>query len=315
MNLPVTLAGRFFRLIYTLVAVAACIVMCFMIAFSFHISNTLTTPVMMNMYAWNKSTATLYRSMSTAASSLLSILVYIIIKKIAAIGVSERAINLGGFLSLLLSFISFIPITGPHPDISLAPVSYPTQALAAVPLLQQDTFNIFSLQHSLEPWKGISDSPSAKSTSHETTPRPDKTAFDNMNRSSSSTTPPTTTTNSTYPPEGCPWSYDWCFTVPRINIIQFILGRLLFAIGYPTAHVMTVTIFTKVLPPGHQGTWMGIYQSSACVAGMLGPVPVATLYDTLGPRVTFTACSGLTAASVLFYLTVYRRFVPFGTLR
>ena len=60
------------------------------------------------------------------------------------------------------------------------------------------------------------------------------------------------TPNVTSLPQGCPWNYPWCRDVPQVHLAQFLVGCFLFAIGYPTTHVLAYTIFSKVLGPGPQ---------------------------------------------------------------
>lgn len=68
----------------------------------------------------------------------------------------------------------------------------------------------------------------------------------------SSTASGSNATNSTVAPEGCPWSFGWCWNVPRVLLGQYIGGSVAISIGYPICNVMTYTLFSKVLGPQPQ---------------------------------------------------------------
>ncbi|GFN82133.1 major facilitator superfamily domain-containing protein 8 [Plakobranchus ocellatus] len=129
----------------------------------------------------------------------------------------------------------------------------------------------------------------------------------------STTQSPTVTT----PPdgdtaEGCPWNLLWCAHVPVLHLAQYAIGTLLYGIGYPLCHVLTFTIFSKVLGSKPQGLWMGIFAASGSLAGISGPVLISHVYDLWGPRVAFTGCTAFLTLIILYTFAVIHRLIPFS---
>ncbi|GFS24089.1 major facilitator superfamily domain-containing protein 8 [Elysia marginata] len=130
----------------------------------------------------------------------------------------------------------------------------------------------------------------------------------------SSSTPPTpvhpTTPKDEHEAEGCPWNLSWCAHVPVLHLAQYAVGTLLYGIGYPLCHVLTFTIFSKVLGSKPQGLWMGIFAASGSLAGMTGPVLISHVYDRWGPRVAFTGCTAFLLVVILYSFAVIHRLIP-----
>lgn len=61
------------------------------------------------------------------------------------------------------------------------------------------------------------------------------------------------------PELGCPISQEWCATTNVLTIPQFIFGYGLTSLGYPIGVTLIQTIFSKILGPRPQGTWMVSY--------------------------------------------------------
>lgn len=57
---------------------------------------------------------------------------------------------------------------------------------------------------------------------------------------------------------------------------------------------------------------MGWLTASGSLARTVGPVYVSQVYDSFGPQITFGSCCGLIALTLVFYLVVFRRLVPFS---
>ncbi|XP_035827434.1 major facilitator superfamily domain-containing protein 8-like [Aplysia californica] len=250
----------------------------------------LSTPLVMHMYGWTKSETTLIRAITTGCSSFCAILVYVVVKWLSA-RFAERMILVGGSITLFGAFFVFIPWGGRLPPLGLAPVSSPAKQLPAPEINNLTTTTPSFADLSV---KGFELSPSLSRVEDTTT---------------------TVSPNVTYTPEGCPWNYPWCVDSPQLPLAQYIVGVFLFAMGSPTTHVLSVTIFSKLLGPGPQGTWMGVFLSAGCLAGMLGPIPAARIYDWKGPRVLFGVCCAVIAICILVVLLVYQRLVPYSTRR
>lgn len=61
-----------------------------------------------------------------------------------------------------------------------------------------------------------------------------------------------------------------------------------------------------------QGLWMGWLTASGSLARVLGPIYVSQVYNSFGPQITFGSCCGFIALTIVFYLIVFRRVVPFS---
>ncbi|XP_012943228.1 major facilitator superfamily domain-containing protein 8 [Aplysia californica] len=118
--------------------------------------------------------------------------------------------------------------------------------------------------------------------------------------------------NTSQSPEGCPWQYEWCRTVPVINFAQYLVGTLFVSIGYPMCNLLSYTIYSKVLGPQPQGLWMGWLTASGSLARTMGPIYVSQVYDSFGPQVTFGSSGGFILVTIIFYLLIFRRLVPFS---
>ncbi|WAR27980.1 MFSD8-like protein [Mya arenaria] len=114
---------------------------------------------------------------------------------------------------------------------------------------------------------------------------------------------------------GCPGEYDWCHVTPGLNIWQFFLSVFFISIGFPTCNVMTCIIFSKMLGPGKQGTWMVFLTSSGALGKLIGPVFVGHMYQEFGPRITFPSLMGFIFLTVVGVIIIYRRMVPYKRIR
>jgi len=111
---------------------------------------------------------------------------------------------------------------------------------------------------------------------------------------------------------GCPASLQpWCLTMPAIKLIQFIFGFLFIATGYPFGNAMGNAMFSKVLGPHAQGTWLGILNAGGCVSRTLSPILVSALYTQYGPRATFGFMAAVIASTIVVIGISYRRLIPY----
>ena len=54
-------------------------------------------------------------------------------------------------------------------------------------------------------------------------------------------------------PVGCRYpKLEWCRSVPRLLLVQYIAGMVLLAVGYPTSSVLCYSIYSKILGPNPQ---------------------------------------------------------------
>lgn len=120
------------------------------------------------------------------------------------------------------------------------------------------------------------------------------------------------TDNSTVRPQGCPWEFGWCGQVPQVRLFQFILGTFFIAIGYPICNAQTYSLFSKVLGPQPQGLWMGILTACGSLARTLGPIFVAQVYDTWGPRVTFASSGAILLVTIVITVVCFHRLLPYA---
>lgn len=99
---------------------------------------------------------------------------------------------------------------------------------------------------------------------------------------------------------GCPPSQEWCKTTKGMTISQFLLGYAFTAIGYPIGVTLITTIFSKILGPRPQGTWMGLMTGSGCLSRAMGPVFLSTIYTKLGLYWTFGSTALMMAGTMLW---------------
>ncbi len=57
---------------------------------------------------------------------------------------------------------------------------------------------------------------------------------------------------------GCPAYQEWCATTPSMTVLQFILGFVVTAIGYPIGITLIQTLYSKILGPRPQVRQGGI---------------------------------------------------------
>ncbi|XP_046368655.2 major facilitator superfamily domain-containing protein 8-like isoform X2 [Haliotis rufescens] len=127
---------------------------------------------------------------------------------------------------------------------------------------------------------------------------------------SNMTSTPHSNISTTVEPVGCPATMDWCNHTPPVYLAQYIVGCIIISAGYPAANVMCYTLFSKILGPKPQGTWMGWLTASGSLARTLGPIFVSQIYYSFGPRVTFGADCGIILLTIIAIIAVFKRLVP-----
>lgn len=112
---------------------------------------------------------------------------------------------------------------------------------------------------------------------------------------------------------GCTADQDWCRTTRSMTLFQFVLGYSVTSLGYPIGVTLIQTIFSKILGPRPQGTWMGIMTGAGSLSRVLGPVFVGSIYTRLGTNWTFGVTSVMMALSMLWLLVYKKHLIPPGT--
>ena len=112
---------------------------------------------------------------------------------------------------------------------------------------------------------------------------------------------------------GCPIEdQPWCGYTPAIHQAQLVVGFFLIATGFPMGAAMTNAIFSKLIGPFPQGTWMGILAVGSCLARVLCPICVTGIYSAFGTSATFGFMIGLMVIVIILTLSFYRRLVPYN---
>ncbi|KAL5011895.1 hypothetical protein ScPMuIL_010446 [Solemya velum] len=271
-----------------LTAVLASVFLFFSALFIFAVFETIGTPLTMHMYAWSRQQATMNNGIILAVGGIISIFVFMIIKLLSK-RVNERYLLLGGFLFCFAGFFVFLPWGNEYPPYENAR------------MLKQVNVYMSECNFSISP------------SGPNITAHPYVSPMLSINTTSSVTTVTTTTGGSTttVEPRGCPDAYVWCSTVPVVRFSQFLVGTFLITIGYPTCNVMSYSIYSKILGPKPQGTMMGLLTAAGSLARTVGPIYVSEMYDTFGPRVTFSSVSGLIVFTVIVMIFIFKKLVPF----
>ena len=54
-------------------------------------------------------------------------------------------------------------------------------------------------------------------------------------------------------PAGCRYpKLQWCLTIPKMELYQYVMGMVLLAVGYPVSSVLCYSLFSKILGPHPQ---------------------------------------------------------------
>ncbi|KZS08980.1 Major facilitator superfamily domain-containing protein 8 [Daphnia magna] len=111
---------------------------------------------------------------------------------------------------------------------------------------------------------------------------------------------------------GCPIDLQpWCGYTSAIRWQQLIAGFILIVTGFPMGAAMTNAIFSKIIGPFPQGTWMGILAAGACFARVLCPICVTNIYSVYGPLATFAFMTGVMVLVLMLLVIYYRHLVPY----
>ncbi|XP_053684876.1 major facilitator superfamily domain-containing protein 8 [Sabethes cyaneus] len=253
------------------------IVAFFILVFNFVFLETLATPLTMDMFAWTKAEALYYMAWVMAIGAIVASATFVVIVPLCKKFPEQNVLLWGGFFLMVLGRAVYLPMGDPP---KLAIPNNETLALK----LEADS-NIYGSNFT--------------------------EVFSNLTRLDFGYT------NSSVDEElaatellGCPTSQEWCKTTKGMTITQFLIGYAFTAIGYPIGVTLITTIFSKVLGPRPQGTWMGIMTSSGCLSRAMGPVFLSTIYTKFGLYWTFGTTALMMAGTMLWLWIVRERLTP-----
>ncbi|XP_004363322.1 major facilitator superfamily transporter domain containing 8 [Capsaspora owczarzaki ATCC 30864] len=104
--------------------------------------------------------------------------------------------------------------------------------------------------------------------------------------------------------------FGWCDHTPTLPLAQYIVACTFISLGYPVVTVLLFIIYSKVLGPGPQGTYMGILTAAGSLARVLGPLFITNAWDAAGPYAAFAPVLGLLVIMTVTALVFYKRLIP-----
>ncbi|XP_058838025.1 major facilitator superfamily domain-containing protein 8-like [Topomyia yanbarensis] len=103
---------------------------------------------------------------------------------------------------------------------------------------------------------------------------------------------------------GCPPTQEWCQSIPPVTKIQFTIAYTLLCVAFSIGTTLSQAVFSKLLGPRPQGTWMALLTCAGSAARIVGPGAV-TVYVLLGTYWTFGASATLSGL-IFLWMWVYR---------
>ncbi|XP_058065927.1 major facilitator superfamily domain-containing protein 8-like [Anopheles bellator] len=257
----------------------------FILVFNFVFLETLATPLTMDMFAWTKAEALYYMAWIMAVGAVLASAVFLTIDPLCKRIAEQKVLIWGGFFLMLLGRAVYIPMADQPPKLAVIEnVSNATMAPANQPYVYGSNFtDVFSNLTRVD--------------------------FDQKSLGTSDA-PITVVTPAADDRLGCPPEQEWCKTTRGMTIFQFLLGYGFTAIGYPIGVTLITTIFSKVLGPRPQGTWMGVMTGSGCMSRALGPVFLSTIYTKYGLYWTFGSTALMMGFTMVWLSYMRRRLIP-----
>ena len=107
---------------------------------------------------------------------------------------------------------------------------------------------------------------------------------------------------------GC--ELQWCKNIPAITIWQLFGGIIIGAIGHPYAISIAISLYSKIIGPRPQGTWMGLTLAVGGFARFLGPIFVSYIYTYYGTYLTSSLMVGSTVFAIASTTILYKKLVP-----
>ena len=103
---------------------------------------------------------------------------------------------------------------------------------------------------------------------------------------------------------------EWCKTTPAVTLWQLFGGIIIGSIGHPYAISVAQGLFSKIIGPRPQGTWMGLFTGMNGLARFLGPIFVSYIYTYYGTYWTVGIMTVSTIIALMASLAVYKKLVP-----
>ena len=103
---------------------------------------------------------------------------------------------------------------------------------------------------------------------------------------------------------------EWCKTTPAVQLWQLFGGIIVGSIGHPYAVSVAQALYSKIIGPRPQGTWMGLITAMGGFARFLGPIFVSYIYTYYGTYLTGGIMVGSTVIALIATLVVYQKLVP-----
>ncbi|XP_058129615.1 major facilitator superfamily domain-containing protein 8-like [Anopheles ziemanni] len=258
----------------------------FILVFNFVFLETLATPLTMDMFAWTKAEALYYMAWVMGVGAILASAMFLMIGPLCKRIPEQHVLIWGGFFLMVLGRAVYIPMSDSPPKLAIP--DNQTLLLAeqeySSPYVYGSNFtNVYSNLTRVD--------------------------FDSADPLSTKA-PASASTTTSQDLLGCPPAQEWCKTTRGMTIFQFLLGYAFTAIGYPIGVTLITTIFSKVLGPRPQGTWMGIMTGSGCLSRALGPVFLSTIYTKYGLYWTFGTTAVMMAFTMLWLWQMRRRLTP-----
>uniref|UniRef100_A0A182JXE3 Major facilitator superfamily (MFS) profile domain-containing protein n=1 Tax=Anopheles christyi TaxID=43041 RepID=A0A182JXE3_9DIPT len=246
----------------------------FILVFNFVFLETLATPLTMDMFGWTKSEALYYMAWIMAVGAILASAMFLMIDPLCKRFPEQQVLIWGGFFLMVLGRAVYIPMSDTPPKLALPE----NESLSSMRM--QDVSPYVYGSNFTNVWS-------------------------NMTRLDFDYNGPYPTSDLVTADDGtdllgCPPSQEWCKTTRGMTISQFLVGYAFTAIGYPIGVTLITTIFSKVLGPRPQGTWMGIMTGSGCLSRAMGPVFLSTIYTKFGLYWTFGSTAVMMSATMLW---------------
>jgi len=110
---------------------------------------------------------------------------------------------------------------------------------------------------------------------------------------------------------GCPYSYKWCLTDPKLALAQYLVGFVLTFVGFPLSYVVTTVLYSKVIGPFPQGKYMGWLACAGGLGRILGPVYASSLFKHFGPRWVSVGINIMYISVIILMILTWKRVVPY----
>ncbi|KAI6170935.1 hypothetical protein M3Y97_01106300 [Aphelenchoides bicaudatus] len=114
---------------------------------------------------------------------------------------------------------------------------------------------------------------------------------------------------------GCKEAMTWCETTPAINVYIYCVAEIV-CLGFslPMMALNLEILYATVLGGIKQGTMQGIFVVSGDLLHILGPVVLATLYETSGPTAVWIVMIASNGLVLVIWIIFYKRMIPYSKM-